>query len=91
VPKWIIFTHFFPMVKPMELNMADEQDGFVFLPSVSGDGVLVKREQVVGARPNGPNDGAIVYKAAGTIIYTSLPTTRLASLFDAQVVEGARQ
>ncbi len=71
--------------------MADEQNGgFIFLPSVTGDGVLIKREQVVGARPNGPNGGAIVYTAAGPSIYTSLQTPRLASLFDAQLIEGAR-
>ncbi len=69
----------------------DEQIGsFIFLPSVTGDGVLIKREQVVGARPNGPNGGAIVYTAAGPSIYTSLQTPRLASLFDAQLIEGVR-
>lgn len=70
--------------------MADEQSGFIFLPSVTGEGVLIKREQVVGARPNGPNGGAIVYTAAGPSIYTSLQTPRLASLFDAQLIEGGQ-
>ena len=67
-----------------------QSDSFVFLPSVTGDGVLIKRAQVVGARPNGPNAGAVVYTAAGPSIYTSLPTTQLARLFDAEVIEGAR-
>jgi len=71
-----------------ELN--ENLDGFVFLPSVTGDGVLIKREQVVGARPNGPNGGAIVYTAAGPSIYTSLQTPQIASLFDAQLIEGTR-
>lgn len=81
------------MVKLMELNMAEfgEQSGsFIFLPSTTGDGVLIKREQVVGARPNGPNGGSVVYTAAGPSIYTSLQTPRLASLFGAQFIEGAR-
>ncbi|MDQ8754731.1 hypothetical protein RCO27_00680 [Sphingosinicella sp. LHD-64] len=77
------------MMQPMELNMAENEERFVFLPSVTGDGVLVKRTQVVGARPNGPNGGAIVYTAAGPSIYTSLPTTQLARLFDAQLIEAA--
>lgn len=68
----------------------DTQNGFVFLPSVTGDGVLIKRAQVVGSRPNGPNGGAVVYTAAGPSIYTSLQTSQIAKLFDAQVVEGAR-
>jgi hypothetical protein len=63
---------------------------FLFLPSATGGGVLVKRAQVVGARPNGPNEGAIVYTAAGPSIYTSLTTKQIAGLFDAQAVEGAR-
>jgi hypothetical protein len=67
----------------------DEQE-FIFLPSVTGPGVLVKRAQVVGARPNGPNDGAIVYTEAGPAIYTSLTTKDIAGLFSTQVIEGAR-
>jgi len=76
----------------MELNMAEteEQNGFVFLPSVTGEGVLIKRSQVVGSRPNGPNGGAVVYTAAGPSIYTSLQTSQLAKIFDAEVIEGPR-
>ena len=72
----------------MEEN--DQNNGFVFLPSATGDGVLIKRAQVVGARPNGPNAGAIVYTAAGPSIYTSLMTKQLAGLFNAQMVESPR-
>ena len=63
---------------------------FIFLPSATGDGVLIRRNQVVGARPNGPNGGSVVYTAAGPSIYTSLPTPQLSRLFDAQAVESAR-
>lgn len=62
-------------------------ENFIFLPSVTGDGVLIRRNQVVGARPNGPNEGAVVYTAAGPSIYTSLTTKALSRLFGAQVVE----
>lgn len=67
-----------------------EGAGFLFLPSVSGGGVLIRRSQVVGARPNGPNEGSVVYTAAGPSIYTSATTKQLAGLFTAQVVEGSR-
>jgi hypothetical protein len=67
-----------------------DEDAFLFLPSTTGDGVLVKRQQVVGARPNGPNEGAIVYTEAGPAIYTSLTTGELSRLFEARRVEGAR-
>ena len=42
-------------------NVTFPQDGFVFLPSASGDGVLIRREQIVGARPNGTR-GNVVYR-----------------------------
>ncbi len=67
-----------------------EDAGFVLLPGVSGGGVLVKRGQIVGARPNGPNQGAVVYTAAGPSLYTSLTTQQLGGLVNAQVIEGAR-
>lgn len=71
----------------------DDQPGttekYVFLPSTTGDGVLIRRNEVVGARPNGPNNGSVVYTAAGPSIYTSLPTPQLARLFDAEKVELA--
>lgn len=69
----------------------DEAQGFLHLPSATGTGVLVRRTQVVGARPNGPNEGSIVYTAAGPSIYTSLTTKQLARLFDAQAVEAQYQ
>lgn len=65
-------------------------DGFLFLPGTSGAGVLVRRDQIVGARPNGPNEGAIVYTAAGPSIYTALTTRQLANLTNAQLIEPAR-
>lgn len=73
----------------MDENSADTT-GFIFLPTTTGQGVLVKRSQVVGARPNGPNEGAILYTAAGPAIYTSMTTRDIASLFNSQVIEGAR-
>lgn len=67
--------------------MEPKENQFVFLPSVTGDGVLVRRDQIVGARPNGPNAGSILYTEAGPSIYTSLPTVSLAKLVSAQLVE----
>lgn len=69
----------------------DTAGGYLHLPSASGAGVLVHRSQVVGARPNGPNEGSILYTAAGPSIYTSLTTKQLARLFDAQTVEAQPQ
>ncbi len=43
----------------------DEKDGFLFLPSATGEGVLIKRSQIVGGRPNGPDAGSILYTQAG--------------------------
>jgi len=68
--------------------MENSTDRFVFLPSITGSGVLVRRNQVVGARPNGPNEGAIIYTEAGPSIYTSLTTEQLANLVDAQRIES---
>lgn len=71
-------------------NVESQQARYLLLPSATGGGVLVRRDQIIGARPNGPTEGAIVYTAAGPSIYTSLSTKQLASLTDAQLVEGAR-
>lgn len=58
---------------------------FLFLPASSGGGVVVRRAQVVGARPNG-QDGAIVYTAAGPALYTTLTTKQIASYLAAESV-----
>ncbi|MFZ5746193.1 MAG: hypothetical protein ACOY45_00890 [Pseudomonadota bacterium] len=68
----------------------DEQNTFLLLPTSTGQGALVQRNQVVGARANGPTEGAILYTQAGPAIYTSMTTKDLARLFGAQVIEGAR-
>lgn len=68
--------------------MENLTDRFVFLPSITGGGVLVRRDQVVGARPNGPNEGAIIYTEAGPSIYTALTTEQLANLVNAQQIES---
>lgn len=67
--------------------MEKQTEAFVFLPSATGGGVLVRRDQIVGARPNGPNEGAILYTEAGPSIYTSLTTGQLANLVSAQRIE----
>lgn len=67
--------------------METQTKEFVFLPSATGGGVLVRRDQIVGARPNGPNEGAILYTEAGPSIYTSLTTGQLANLVSAQRIE----
>ena len=67
--------------------MEIEADRFVLLPSVTGGGVLVRRDQIVGAPPNGPNEGSILYTEAGPSIYTSLTTGQLANLVSAERIE----
>lgn len=69
--------------------MDAKTDSFVFLPSVTGDGVIVRRDQIVGARPNGPNAGAILYTEAGPSIYTAMTTSQLAKLVSAERIERA--
>ncbi len=68
--------------------MENSTDRFVFLPSITGSGVLVRRDQLVGARPNGPNEGAVIYTEAGPSIYTALTTEQLAKVVDAQRIES---
>lgn len=67
-----------------EMSLKEQQ--FLFLPASSGGGVVVRRAQVVGARPNG-QDGAIVYTAAGPSLYTTLTTKQIASYLSAEQVE----
>ncbi len=64
------------------------EQGFVFLPAISGEGVVVRRSQIVGARPNG-QDGAIVYTAAGPSLYTTLTTRQIANVVAAEVIKLA--
>ncbi len=63
------------------------ESGFVFLPAISGEGVVVRRSQIVGARPNGP-DGAIVYSAAGPSLYTTLTTRQIAGVVGAEFIKA---
>jgi hypothetical protein len=67
-------------------EMSHREQQFLFLPAASGGGVLVRRAQVVGARPNG-QDGAIVYTAAGPSLYTTLTTKQIANYLAAEQVE----
>ena len=63
-----------------------KEDDFMLFASVSGGGVLIRRGQIVGARPNGP-DGAVIYSAAGPSMYSSLTTPEIARVLNAQFVE----
>ncbi len=66
---------------------ATREQGFVFLPAISGEGVLVRRSQVIGARPNG-HEGAIVYaNGSGPSLYTSMTTRQIADLLGAQIIK----
>jgi hypothetical protein len=68
------------------MSTEEKNERFVLLPAVSGGGVLVRRSQIVGARPNG-QDGAIVYTAAGPSLYTSLTTRQVAGVVSAELIE----
>lgn len=63
------------------------EPGFVFLPAISGEGVVVRRSQIVGARPNGP-DGSIVYSAVGPSLYTTLTTRQIAGVVGAEIIKA---
>lgn len=67
----------------------ETQNEFAFLPASVGGGALVRRSQIVGARANGPTNGAIVYTAAGPSIYTTLSTGQLAELVNAERFDQA--
>ncbi len=68
---------------PAEENTKNE---FMLLPSLSGGGVLVRRDQLIGGRPNG-HEGSVAYLEAGPSVYTSLTTPELAHHLDAEIVE----
>lgn len=70
----------------MSVEENNTREQFVLFPAVSGGGVLVRRSQIVGARPNG-QDGAIVYTAAGPSLYTSLTTRQIAAFLTAELIE----
>lgn len=63
-----------------------KEDDFMLFASASGGGVLIRRTQIIGARPNG-HEGAIIYAEAGPSIYTSLTTPEIARVLNAQFVE----
>lgn len=60
---------------------------FLLIPA-NGGGAVVHRDQIVGARPNGTDNGAIVYTKAGPSIYTTLSTKNLAAILEARIVEA---
>lgn len=64
-----------------------QDNEMLLFPSASGGGVLVRRDQIIGARPNGPNDGAIIYSSGGPAYYCTLSTPQLARFLDAHIVE----
>lgn len=66
--------------------MSDTNDAFILLPANSGGGALVRRDQIVGGRSNGP-DGAIVYLATGPSVYTSATVPQLARYLAAEVAD----
>jgi len=70
-----------------EESNVDTKD-FLFLPAVSGEGVLVRRSQIIGARPNG-HEGAIVYaNGSGPSMYTSMTTRQIADLLGAKLIKA---
>lgn len=69
---------------------AEEKDPkseeMLLFPALSGGGVLARRGELVGGRPNG-HEGSVLYLRSGPSIYTSLTTPELARVFGAQVIE----
>ncbi len=61
---------------------------FLHIPANNG-GAVVHRSQIVGARPNGSDQGAIVYTKAGPSIYTTLSTRNLAAILEAEIIEAS--
>jgi hypothetical protein len=70
--------------------MTDTNDGFVLLPAVSGGGALIRRNQIVGGRSNGP-DGSILYLATGPSVYTSATIPQLGRYLAAEVADIRRE
>lgn len=63
-----------------------KDDDFMLFPSLTGGGVIVRRGQIIGARPNG-HEGSIIYAEAGPSLYTSLTTPEISRVLDAEVVD----
>lgn len=61
-------------------------NGFIQLPAVSGGGALIRRNQIAGARANGP-DGSIVYAICGPSIYTTATIPQIGRYVEADVVD----
>lgn len=64
----------------------NDPDELLLFPSLSGGGVLARRGELVGARPNG-HEGSVAYLRSGPSIYTSMTTPELARALGAQVIE----
>ena len=74
--------------------MPNEQDAhggnFIVVPTASGGGAILRRDQCAGARANG-SDGSIIYLECGPSVYTSATIPQLARYLEAEVVELRRE
>jgi hypothetical protein len=66
----------------------DEKNTFLFLPAQSGGGVLARRTEIAGARPNGPTGHAIVYLKSGPSLYVGLTPEQLAKELGAEAISA---
>jgi hypothetical protein len=66
--------------------MTEISDEFLFLPAQSGTGVLARRTEIAGARPNGPSGNTIVYLKSGPSLYVGMAPDALARELNARIV-----
>ena len=63
----------------------DEPDEFIRFPAQGGAGeVMARREEIAGARPNGPTAQSIVYLRSGPSLYVGLGVDQIAERLSAQ-------
>jgi hypothetical protein len=68
-------------------NETDERlEGYIWLPSASGGGAIVRRSQVAGARSNS-QEGSIVYLMAGPSVYTTATIPQLGKYLSAEPLQ----
>jgi hypothetical protein len=61
-----------------------EESEFITLPAQGSQGdVLARREEIAGARPNGPTGQSIVYLRSGPSLYVGLTVAQLVERLNA--------
>lgn len=66
------------------MNQESKDADFVLVPTTSGGGALVRRNEVAGGRANG-SEGSILYLRSGPSVYSSATIPQLARYLGAEI------